>query len=45
MDTPFLRVEDSGEVISLETMRSMAPNFEQDDLDVPAFMRKRNEVM
>jgi hypothetical protein len=35
----------SGEVISLEAMRGMAPNFEQDDLDVPAFMRKRNEVM
>jgi cell division protein FtsZ len=36
----------SGEVISLEAMRgTMAPNFEQDDLDVPAFMRKRNEVM
>jgi len=36
----------SGEVISLEAMRgTMAPNFEQDDLDVPAFMRKRSEVM
>jgi cell division protein FtsZ len=35
----------SGEVISLEAMRGMAPNFEQDDLDVPAFMRKRSEVM
>lgn len=36
----------TGEVISLEAMRSnMAPNFEPDDLDVPAFLRKRNEVM
>jgi cell division protein FtsZ len=40
----------AGEVISLDTMRSsivtnMAANFEQDDLDVPAFLRKRNEVM
>jgi hypothetical protein len=24
---------------------NMAANFEQDDLDVPAFLRKRNEVM
>jgi len=36
----------SAEVISLETMRSaMVANFEQEDLDVPAFLRKRNEVM
>ncbi len=39
-----------GEVISLDTMRSamvatMVSNFEQDDLDVPAFLRKRGEVM
>jgi hypothetical protein len=27
-------------------MRSaVVSNFEQDDLDVPAFLRKRNEVM
>jgi len=37
---------DRAPVISLDTMRSaMAPNFEQDDLDVPAFLRKRNDVM
>jgi cell division protein FtsZ len=36
----------SAEVISLETMRSaMVANFEQEDLDVPAFLRKRNDVM
>jgi hypothetical protein len=36
----------SGAVISLDTMRSaMVANFEQDDLDVPAFLRKRGEVM
>jgi len=35
-----------GEVISLNTMRSaMVAHFEQDDLDVPAFLRKRGEVM
>ena len=34
------------EVISLDTMRSaMVANFEQEDLDVPAFLRKRGEVM
>lgn len=36
----------AGEVISLDTMRNtIVTNFEQDDLDVPAFLRKRNEVM
>jgi hypothetical protein len=34
------------EVISLNTMRNaIVSNFEQDDLDVPAFLRKRNDVM
>jgi cell division protein FtsZ len=36
----------SPEVISLDIVRSaMVANFEQDDLDVPAFLRKRGEVM
>jgi len=40
----------AADVISLDSMRSsvltnIAANFEQDDLDVPAFLRKRNEVM
>jgi hypothetical protein len=40
----------AGEVVSLDAMRDnlrsvVVPNFEQDDLDVPAFLRKRNEVM
>jgi len=41
------RMEHSAsDVISLDTMRSaMVANFEQDDLDVPAFLRKRGEVM
>jgi cell division protein FtsZ len=35
-----------GEVVSLDSMRGpMVSNFEQEDLDVPAFLRKRNEVM
>jgi len=38
------------DVISLDSMRSsvltnMAANFERDDLDAPAFLRKRNDVM
>ena len=34
------------DVISLDTMRSaMVNNFEQNDLDIPAFLRKRNDVM
>ncbi len=36
----------AADVISLDTMRNaIVTNFEQDDLDVPAFLRKRNEVM
>jgi cell division protein FtsZ len=36
----------AAEVISLDSMRSaMVANFEQEDLDVPAFLRKRGEVM
>ena len=36
----------SGEVISLDNMRSaMIANFEQADLDVPAFLRKRGDVI
>ena len=39
-------INHSAEVISLDTMRSaMVANFEQADLDVPAFLRKRGEVM
>jgi cell division protein FtsZ len=44
--SPVALAHASGEVISLDTMRSaMVANFEQDDLDVPAFLRKRGEVM
>jgi cell division protein FtsZ len=36
----------AGEMISLDAMRSaMVANFEQEDLDVPAFLRKRGDVM
>ena len=48
--TPMSHDRMAGEVISLDGMRDnlrnvVVPNFEQDDLDVPAFLRKRNEVM
>jgi cell division protein FtsZ len=36
----------AADVISLDTMRNaMVTNYQQDDLDVPAFLRKRNDVM
>jgi cell division protein FtsZ len=40
----------AADVVSLDSMRgsvltSMPGTFEQDDLDVPAFLRKRNDVM
>ncbi|HUA14550.1 MAG TPA: cell division protein FtsZ [Verrucomicrobiae bacterium] len=34
------------DVMTLDSMRgAMVANFDQDDLDVPAFLRKRNDVM
>jgi len=51
MDEPAAQTsEQVAEVIPLDSMRSgvltnLSANFEQDDLDVPAFLRKRNEVM
>jgi cell division protein FtsZ len=45
-ESSSVAVHTGSEVISLDTMRSaMVANFEQDDLDVPAFLRKRGEVM
>jgi cell division protein FtsZ len=35
----------AAEVISLDAMRSVAPTYQAEDLDVPAFLRKRSEVM
>jgi cell division protein FtsZ len=44
---PMPAVQDRGaDVISLEAVRTaLVSNFEQNDLDVPAFLRKRNDVM
>jgi hypothetical protein len=33
------------EVISLDAMRSAPPSYQAEDLDIPAFLRKRTEVM
>ena len=35
----------AAEVISLDAMRSVAPSYQAEDLDIPAFLRKRSEVM
>jgi cell division protein FtsZ len=44
--SPAAMAHAGAEVISLDTMRTaMVATFEQDDLDVPAFLRKRGEVM
>jgi cell division protein FtsZ len=43
---PVAMAHASGDVISLDSVRtSVVANFEQDDLDVPAFLRKRGDVM
>jgi cell division protein FtsZ len=43
---PVVMAHQPAEVISLDSMRNaMVANFEQEDLDVPAFLRKRGEVM
>jgi cell division protein FtsZ len=34
-----------GDVISLDGMRTVAPSYQAEDLDVPAFLRKRTDVM
>lgn len=35
----------AAEVVSLDAMRSAPPSYQAEDLDVPAFLRKRSEVM
>jgi cell division protein FtsZ len=50
MPIPHVTDRLAGEVISLDSMRdnlrsAVVSNFEPDDLDVPAFLRKRNDVM
>jgi cell division protein FtsZ len=40
-----LDTSSGAEIISLDAMRSVAPTYQAEDLDVPAFLRKRSEVM
>jgi len=43
---PMAASHAGGQVVSLDSMRSaIVANFEKDDLDVPAFLRKRGELM
>ncbi len=37
--------QSQADVISLDGMRTVAPNYQGEDLDVPAFLRKRTDVM
>jgi cell division protein FtsZ len=39
------RAPHAGEVISLDGMQSAPPNYQAEDLDVPAFLRKRSDLM
>jgi len=44
--SPVAMSHASSEAVSLDSMRNaIVANFEQDDLDVPAFLRKRGDVM
>jgi cell division protein FtsZ len=42
---PMQANQAQAEVISLDGLRSPAPSYATEDLDVPAFLRKRNDVM
>jgi hypothetical protein len=42
---PMQASQSQAEVISLDSMRVPSPSYTAEDLDVPAFLRKRNEVM
>jgi cell division protein FtsZ len=39
------RAPHASEVISLDGMQSAPPNYQAEDLDVPAFLRKRSDLM
>jgi cell division protein FtsZ len=45
MPPPPSFAQSQAEVISLDGMRTAAPTYQPEDLDVPAFLRKRNDVM
>ena len=43
--TPAVFNQAHADVVSMDGMRMAAPNYVAEDLDVPAFLRKRNDVM
>jgi len=43
--SPSAFTPSQGEVISFDGMQAVAPTYQAEDLDVPAFLRKRNDVM
>jgi len=45
MPPPASFQQQQAEVISLDGMRTATPEYSADDLDVPAFLRKRSDVM
>ena len=43
--SPSPSVQERNETVSIESVRTaMIANFEKEDLDVPAFLRKRTEM-
>ena len=44
-ESPLGCASHGAEVISLDAMRSIAPSYQAEDLDIPAFLRKRSEIM
>jgi hypothetical protein len=42
---PATFTSSQAEVISFDGLQSGGPTYQSEDLDVPAFLRKRNEVM
>ena len=43
--SPSAFTPSQAEVISFDGMQAVAPTYQAEDLDVPAFLRKRNDVM
>ncbi|HUN89620.1 MAG TPA: hypothetical protein VMU28_12545, partial [Terriglobales bacterium] len=43
--TPAVFNQPQAEVMSMDGMRMSSPSYVAEDLDVPAFLRKRNDVM
>jgi cell division protein FtsZ len=44
-ESAAVSMSQQAEVISLDAMRSAPPSYQAEDLDIPAFLRKRTDVM